>query len=141
MFAPRWYTDAQHARCIETQTTMHARSVLETPQGPQSHHDLSRMDCTVTVTIPASTPLNTYFLLGCADDQNARHGDRHANNWVATPAATVTVTRSDLVQDTVSAPPTTKTRGTSFTTSDTVRNRGSGVRRVDNALLPLPRSG
>ncbi len=31
---------------------------------------------TVTVTIPTSTPLNTYFLLACADGRDARGGNQ-----------------------------------------------------------------
>ena len=49
---------------------------------------------TVTVTIPAATPPNSYFLLACADDQNAvvgeqrgqqlhRHAGRHRDGGAA----------------------------------------------------------
>jgi subtilase family serine protease len=50
----------------------------------------------VTVTIPASTPLNTYFLLACADDANVVGEPNEDNNCVATPGATVTVGRPNL---------------------------------------------
>ena len=40
-------------------------------------------------------------------------------------SATVTVTRPDLVESTVSAPPATKARGTSFPVTDTVQNVGA----------------
>ena len=35
---------------------------------------------TVTVTIPATTPLNTYFLLACADDLDAVAESNEGNN-------------------------------------------------------------
>ena len=63
---------------------------------------------TVTVTIPAATALSTYFLLACADDLGAVAESNEGNNCIASAAATVTVTRPDLVENTVSAPPATK---------------------------------
>ena len=80
---------------------------------------------TVTVTIPAATPLDTYFLLACADELNAVVEADESNNCVATATATVKVTRPDLTLDTVSSPPATKGRGTSFPVTDTVRNVGT----------------
>ena len=38
---------------------------------------------TVTVTIPAATPLNTYFLLACADDLSAVAETNEGNNCIA----------------------------------------------------------
>jgi hypothetical protein len=80
---------------------------------------------TVTVTIPAATPLNAYFLLACADDLDVVAEADESHNCVATATATVTVTRPDLTVDTVSSPPATKARGTSFPVMDTVRNVGT----------------
>jgi subtilase family serine protease len=77
------------------------------------------------VTIPTTTPLNSYFLLACADDLAKVAESDEANNCVASPTAAVTVTRPDLVENTVSAPPTTKARGTSFPVTDTVHNVGA----------------
>jgi subtilase family serine protease len=47
------------------------------------------------------------------------------NNCIASATATVTVTRPDLVENTVSAPPATKVRGTSFPVTDTAQNVGA----------------
>jgi hypothetical protein len=80
---------------------------------------------TVTVTIPAATPLNAYFLLACADDLNVAVETNEGNNCLASTTATVTVTRPDLAQNTVSAPPETKVRGTTFAVTDTVQNVGA----------------
>ena len=77
------------------------------------------------MTIPTATPLNTYFLLACADDLSAVAETDEGNNCIATATATVTVTRPDLVENTVSAPPATKARGTSFPVTDTVQNVGA----------------
>jgi hypothetical protein len=79
----------------------------------------------VNVTIPAATPLNTYFLLACADDLARVTESDEANNCVASPTAAVTVTRPDLVEIAVSAPPATKQRGTTFTVTDTAQNIGA----------------
>jgi len=46
---------------------------------------------TVTVTIPTVTPLNTYFLLACADGPNTVVETDETNNCKAS-ATTVTVT-------------------------------------------------
>ena len=46
------------------------------------------------------------------------------NNCIAS-AATVTVTRPDLTENTASAPPATKVRGTTFPVTDTVENFGA----------------
>ena len=69
---------------------------------------------TVTVTIPATTPLNTYFLLACADDLGQVAESDEGGNCIASPTATVTVTRPDLAESAVSAPPSTVARGASF---------------------------
>jgi subtilase family serine protease len=79
---------------------------------------------TVTVTIPAATPLHSYYLLACADDLNAVVEVGEGDNCVATASAVVTVTRPDLAQEGVSSPPTTKARGTTFAVTDTVHNVG-----------------
>ena len=80
---------------------------------------------TVTVTIPASTPLNTYFLLACADNGDTVVETSEANNCVATPGAIVTVSWPDLVESAVSDPPETKARGGKFQVTDTVQNVGA----------------
>jgi subtilase family serine protease len=80
---------------------------------------------TITVTIPSTTPLNSYFLLACADDLSAVAEINETNNCIASSTATVTVARPDLVENTVSAPPATKARGTSFPMTDTVQNLGA----------------
>src|SRR4030095_11342618 len=51
---------------------------------------------TVPVTIPASTPFDTYFLIACADDANVMGEPNEDNNCVATPGAIVTVGKPDL---------------------------------------------
>jgi len=79
----------------------------------------------VNVTIPATTPLHSYFLLACADDLAKVAESDETNNCVASPTATVTVTRPDLLETAVSAPPATKQRGTTFTVTDTVQNVGA----------------
>ena len=80
---------------------------------------------TVTLTVPPTTPLATYFLLTCADDVPRVAESDEANNCLASPAAAVTVTRPDLAVTAVSSPPATKQRGTPFPITDTVQNAGA----------------
>ena len=81
---------------------------------------------TVTVTIPAATPLNNYVLLACADDLSTVAETNEGNNCLAASgSATVTVTRPDLLEDTVTSPPPTKARGTTFSVTGTTRNAGT----------------
>ena len=80
---------------------------------------------TVTVTIPGTTPLNTYFLLTCADKANTVVESNEDNNCIASPAATVTVGRPDLVENTVSNPPATRARSTAFAVTDAAQNLGA----------------
>ena len=78
------------------------------------------------MTIPAATPSNTYFLLACADDQNAVAEANETNNCIASATAIVTVARPDLVETAVTANPPAPIRapGTTFSVTDTVQNRG-----------------
>jgi len=80
---------------------------------------------TVKVTVPASLPLAAYFLLACADDQNAVEEGDEADNCAATPGAIVTVSRPDLVVSAVSAPPATAARGGKLRITDTTQNLGT----------------
>ena len=58
---------------------------------------------TVTVTIPATTSPNSYFLLACADDLNAVTESNEGNNCIASAGAIVTVARPDLAETAVTA--------------------------------------
>ncbi|MEW6270188.1 MAG: CARDB domain-containing protein, partial [Thermodesulfobacteriota bacterium] len=80
---------------------------------------------TTTVTIPTTTPLDAYFVLACADDRSTVVESDEEDNCAATPGATVTVGRPDLVEGAVSDPPATKKRGTTFPVTDTVQNLGN----------------
>ena len=77
----------------------------------------------VTVTIPSTIPLGAYYLLACADDTKVVTETDEGNNCRAS-AATVQVTRPDLVVTTVSSPPAARAPGSSFTVMDTTRNQG-----------------
>jgi subtilase family serine protease len=97
--------------------------------GSHSAHGLdpgASHSATVTVTIPTATPPNVYFLIACADAQNAVGESNENNNCIATAVATVTVARPDLVETTATTNPPAPVRapGTTFTVTDTVRNAG-----------------
>ncbi len=81
----------------------------------------------VTVTIPATTPLNTYSLLVCADDLSVVAESNEGNNCIVASSGTVTVTRPDLAEITVSMTPASPVGlpGTTFSVTDTTQNFGS----------------
>src|SRR5262249_53866437 len=81
---------------------------------------------TVTVLIPATTPLATYFLLACAHDLAHVTESDETNNCVAS-TATVQVGRPDLVETSVSHPPPTGVAAAVFAVTDTVLNVGPVV--------------
>lgn len=79
-----------------------------------------------TVTVPASTPLNTYFLLACADDLGVVAESAEGNNCRAS-ATTVQVQAGaapDLVITALSNPPPSAAIGTTFPTTITIKNQG-----------------
>src|SRR5262249_9542873 len=78
---------------------------------------------TITVTVPTSTRLATYFVLACADDTGTTVETDETNNCRAS-ATTVEVTRPDLVETSVSDPPATAVRGSAFIVTDSVQNQG-----------------
>lgn len=80
---------------------------------------------TVQLSIPASTPLASYFLLACADDLSSVDEGDEGDNCIASPGATVSVTRPDLVTSNVSAPPATAKRGGKIQLGDTAQNVGA----------------
>jgi subtilase family serine protease len=81
---------------------------------------------TATVTVTAGTPAGTYFLLACADDTLVVPEVNESNNCLAS-AAQVTVSGPDLIQTSVSDPPSTLTPGSTFSAADTVQNTGSAT--------------
>jgi subtilase family serine protease len=82
---------------------------------------------TLTVTVPTTTTLGTYYLLACADDAGILTvaESNETNNCIAS-AALVQVTAPDLIETSVSNPPALVTFGGSFPVTDTVINQGAG---------------
>ena len=78
---------------------------------------------TVTVTVPATTPLGSYHVLACADDLQALSEVSESNNCHAT-AGVVIVGRPDLVVSAVSASPGPVAPGGTLSVTDTVQNQG-----------------
>src|SRR5262245_48486462 len=78
----------------------------------------------MSVTIPAATPLGSYYVLACADDAAGVVEADETNNCRAS-ATQLQVTRANLVETAASNPPATARRGTAFTVSDTVANVGA----------------
>jgi subtilase family serine protease len=78
----------------------------------------------VIVKVPAATPLDTYWLLACADDKKVITEINETNN--CRPSTTpVVVALPDLVTPAVSDPPEEGSPGERFTLSDTVHNIGA----------------
>ena len=80
----------------------------------------------ITITIPSTTALSTYYLLACADDTGVVIELDDGNNCLAS-ATTVQVTRPDLVVTAVSNPPPTIAPGAHFPVADTAKNQGPVV--------------
>ena len=79
---------------------------------------------TASVTIPANTPLGTYYVLACADDTALTTETDEGNNCLAVTTH-VQVTRPDLVPTAVSNPPGAVAPGRTFQVTDTVTNQGA----------------
>ena len=79
---------------------------------------------TVTVTVPTTTTLGTYYLIACADDTKIVAESVETNNC-KTSVATVQVMLADLVVSTISNPPGSAARGGRFSVTDTTVNQGA----------------
>jgi carboxypeptidase T len=78
---------------------------------------------TVTVTIPSTTALASYFLLACADDLSKVTESDESNNC-RTSATRVQITRPDLIETSLTGPPAAAASGGAFSVSDTAQNQG-----------------
>jgi hypothetical protein len=81
---------------------------------------------TVTVTIPAATPLSVYYLPACAASGNGVVEMDEGNNCIATTTAAVKVARPDLAVTTATTNPPNPAvaPGATFKATDTVKNLG-----------------
>lgn len=77
-----------------------------------------------TVTVPASTPLGSYFVLACADDTNAVAELDETDNC-GPSFSSISVTLPDLLETPLSSPPSSANPGNRFTVTDRVQNLGS----------------
>ena len=80
----------------------------------------------VTVTVPVSLTVGTYYLGACADDQAAVTESDETNNCQAATSSTVEVTAAlpDLVVTSVGAPPASAVQGGNVAATDTTTNQG-----------------
>ena len=81
---------------------------------------------TAVVTVPASAPAGSYFLMACADDLGAAAESDESNNCRPS-AGKIQVTRPDLVETSVSSPPASVAAGGGFSVTDTLTNQGNGA--------------
>jgi hypothetical protein len=81
---------------------------------------------TVTVEIPSNAPENMYYLLACADDTSKIAESNETNNCIPS-IKTVQLIAPDLVETSVTDPPSTASAGDSFSVTDTVENQGGGT--------------
>jgi uncharacterized delta-60 repeat protein len=79
---------------------------------------------TVEVTIPSSAAAGTYYLLACADNTKMVPESNETNNCIASSTA-VQIQRPDLVETSVSNPPSTAIVGSKFPVTDTAENQGN----------------
>jgi subtilase family serine protease len=78
---------------------------------------------TVTVTIPTNTTLGNYYLLACVDDLNVVTEVNETNNCIAS-ASPMKIAKPDLMAVSMSNPPASAARGSSFSVTDRVKNQG-----------------
>lgn len=78
------------------------------------------------VKVPKALETGSYFLLACADDRHAINEGDELNNCIAS-SSPVVVKAPDLVEVSVSDPPATAAKGSSFDVSDTVSNAGNAA--------------
>jgi subtilase family serine protease len=76
----------------------------------------------LSLTVPGSTPLGSYYVIACADAADAIWESSETNNCIA--SAAVSVSRADLVVTSASAAAQSATPGGTFTVADTVQNQG-----------------
>ena len=77
----------------------------------------------VTVTVPATTAIGTYYVLACADDMKVLGEVSETNNCRATAA--VTVGAPNLVVDAADHVASSVKRGRKLAVTDTTRNKGT----------------
>jgi hypothetical protein len=77
----------------------------------------------MALRLPAMLADGAYYVVSCADDLGRVSEGRESNNCTAS-ASPVSVGRPDLLVTTLSDPPASATRGSAFTVTDTVENRG-----------------
>ncbi|MGO8991163.1 MAG: DUF3443 family protein [bacterium] len=73
------------------------------------------------VTVPLTTPTGVYYLLACADNTDVVP---ETNNCISS-AKTTNLTAPDLVETSVTDPPSSESGGDSFPVTDTVQNQGN----------------
>ena len=76
-----------------------------------------------SVVVPTTVSLGTYLVVACADDTAAVKEQSDSNNCIAS-AASVLVTRPDLVPTSVTDPPAMAAPGSVFAITDSVLNNG-----------------
>ena len=93
---------------------------------------------TARATVSRTTKPGIYFLLACADDLKAVAESNELNNC-SSSAGTVEVKAADLVESSVSNPPATAAKDSSFSVTDTTLNRGnaSAAASATNYFLSL----
>jgi hypothetical protein len=91
----------------------------------------------VPLSVPATTPIGTYQLLSCADDNLLVPETAEADNCKAGSTVTVIAPAPDLAVASVRPPPAQVRRGTTFTAGDRTMNTGqlASVASVNRYLL------
>jgi hypothetical protein len=79
---------------------------------------------TTTLTVPSATHLGNYFVCAMADNNDSLTESDETNNALCT-AATIQITRPDLVMTNVSPNAATVNAGATLSVTDTVANQGA----------------
>ena len=94
----------------------------------------------VTLMIPSSMTVGTYFLLACADGIGVVLESNEANNCRAS-TTTIVVTAIGLVVSATTDPPAQAPLGSSFQITETTANAGSGTAAHRRRATTCPLTG
>ena len=115
----RYYISSTPARTVGSLLLTGTRSVAALAAGATSKG-------TVNVMVPIGAIPASYYLLACADDLNVVAESDESNNCIASTTQ-VKVTAPDLVEKSITNPPTTISRGSKFSVTDVAGNIGTAT--------------
>ncbi len=88
-----------------------------------------------TLTIPATTPVGSYFVCGMVDNGNVINEGSYENNNVLCATASIVVAKPDLILTAVGSSASSVNAGSLFSVTNTVKNQGT-IRAGGSTIAP-----